>query len=100
MGPGTRLGTVRPGRRSRRMRGRERAAVLADAYDLVILDLDGVVYLADRPVPGAVDAVAALRRRGRGVVFATNNASRRAAEVAALLAGMGVAAEPQEVLTS
>ncbi|HZN18628.1 MAG TPA: HAD-IIA family hydrolase [Micromonosporaceae bacterium] len=76
------------------------AAVLADAYDLVVLDLDGVVYLVDRPVPGAVDAVAALRRRGRAVVFATNNASRRAAEVAALLAGMGVAAQPQEVLTS
>ncbi|HET8662044.1 MAG TPA: HAD-IIA family hydrolase [Micromonosporaceae bacterium] len=82
------------------MTGRDQAAVLADAYDLVILDLDGVVYLGDRPVSGAVDAVAALRRGGRSVVFATNNASRRAAEVAALLTGMGVAAEPREVLTS
>jgi HAD superfamily hydrolase (TIGR01450 family) len=34
------------------------------------------------------------------VAFATNNASRRAADVAALLSGMGVPAAPAEVLTS
>jgi glycerol 3-phosphatase-2 len=73
---------------------------LADAYDLVIFDLDGVIYLIDRPIPGAVEAVAALRAAGTAVAYATNNASRRAADVAALLSGMGVPAEPDEVLTS
>jgi glycerol 3-phosphatase-2 len=34
------------------------------------------------------------------VAYATNNASRRAADVAALLTGMGVPAAPDEVLTS
>lgn len=73
---------------------------LVDAYDLVIFDLDGVIYLIDRPIPGAVEAVARLHREGKPVAYATNNASRRPAEVAELLVGLGVNAQPGEVLTS
>ncbi|NUT36181.1 MAG: HAD-IIA family hydrolase [Hamadaea sp.] len=73
---------------------------LVDGFDLVILDLDGVVFLIDRPIPGAVESVARLRADGVPVRFATNNASRRASEVADLLTGMGVAASAGEVLTS
>ncbi len=73
---------------------------LADAYDLVIFDLDGVIYLSDSAVPGAVEAVQRLHEQGRSIAYATNNASRRAAEVAELLRGLGVPAEADEVLTS
>lgn len=73
---------------------------LADAYDLVVFDLDGVIYLIDKPIDGAAEAVERLRAAGTAVAYATNNASRRAADVAALLTGMGVPAEPDEVLTS
>jgi HAD superfamily hydrolase (TIGR01450 family) len=73
---------------------------LVDAYDLVIFDLDGVIYLIDKPIDGAVEAVGRLRSAGMAVAYATNNASRRAADVAALLTGMGVPATPDEVLTS
>jgi HAD superfamily hydrolase (TIGR01450 family) len=74
--------------------------LLVGGYDLVIFDLDGVVYLIDKPIAGAAEAVERLRRDGVPVAYATNNASRRAADDAALLTGMGVAAEPAEVLTS
>jgi len=73
---------------------------LAAGYDLVIFDLDGVVYLIDKPIPGAAEAVDRLRGEGTAVAYATNNASRRAADVAELLTGMGVTAAPDEVLTS
>lgn len=73
---------------------------LAGAYDLVIFDLDGVVFLIDKPIPGAAEAVERLRADATPIAYATNNASRRAADVAALLNGMGVSAEPAEVLTS
>jgi HAD superfamily hydrolase (TIGR01450 family) len=73
---------------------------LVDAYDLVIFDLDGVVYLIDKPIAGAAEAVERLRADGTAVAYATNNASRRAADVAALLTGMGVPAAAGEVLTS
>ncbi|MFC3386336.1 HAD-IIA family hydrolase [Couchioplanes caeruleus subsp. azureus] len=74
--------------------------VLADGYDLVVFDLDGVVYLIDKPISGAAEAVERLRAGGTPVAYATNNASRRAADVAALLTGMGVPAAADEVLTS
>jgi HAD superfamily hydrolase (TIGR01450 family) len=73
---------------------------LVEPYDLIIMDLDGVVYLVDRPIPGAPQALARLRAMGKPIRFATNNASRRAADVAALLNEMGIAAAPDEVLTS
>ena len=73
---------------------------LADGYDLVIFDLDGVIYLIDKPIEGAAEAVGRLRGAGTPVAYATNNASRRAGDVAALLTGMGVPAAPHEVLTS
>ncbi len=73
---------------------------LVDGYDLVIFDLDGVIYLIDKPIDGAAEAVERLRSAGTAVAYATNNASRRAADVAALLTGMGVPAAPDEVLTS
>ena len=73
---------------------------LVDGYDLVIFDLDGVVYLIDKPIPGAAEAVERLRADGIAVAYATNNASRRAAQVADALSGMGVPARADEVLTS
>jgi HAD superfamily hydrolase (TIGR01450 family) len=73
---------------------------LVDGYDLVILDLDGVVYLGPEPVPGAVEAVNRLRARGTALVYATNNAARRPDEVAAVLTGLGIPATADEVLTS
>jgi glycerol-1-phosphatase len=73
---------------------------LVDGYDLVIFDLDGVIYLIDKPIAGASEAVKQLRSDGTSIAYATNNASRRAGDVAALLTGMGVPAEPGEVLTS
>jgi glycerol 3-phosphatase-2 len=76
------------------------AGRLIDRYDLLIFDLDGVVVLGDRPIPGAPQALARCRESGKKIRFATNNASRTATEVATLLTGMGVAADSAEVLTS
>jgi len=73
---------------------------LASGYDLVIFDLDGVVYLGTEPVAGAPAAVTATVRAGVPVAFATNNASRTPAEVAALLTEIGVPADADEVVTS
>ncbi len=40
-----------------------------------VIDLDGVIWLGDKPIPGAADAVARLQASGLTVVFATNNSS-------------------------
>lgn len=44
-----------------------------DRYDGFLIDLDGVVYIGDAVVPGAAEAVAELRRRGKKVLFLTND---------------------------
>lgn len=76
------------------------AEELIDAYDSVLLDLDGVVYLGPVAVPGAPEALAQLRERGVRVGFVTNNAARPPAAVAAHLSEIGVPAEPGDVVTA
>ncbi len=41
----------------------------------VLCDLDGVVWLGERPIPGAAEAIGRLRDAGEEVVFVTNNSS-------------------------
>lgn len=74
--------------------------VLIDAYDTALFDLDGVIYLGPEPVPGAAEALSALRERQVRVGFVTNNAARPPEAVAAHLAELGVEAEPTDVVTS
>ena len=57
-------------------------AVLADAYDAFLFDLDGVLYRGTEVVPGAPEAVARLRAAGKRVAFVTNNATRTPEAVA------------------
>jgi 4-nitrophenyl phosphatase len=65
-----------------------------------ILDLDGVVWLSEDPIPGSVEAIASLREAGHRVMFLTNNAGPRVADLVAKLQGLGIPAEPDEVVTS
>ena len=74
--------------------------MLVDAYDSILLDLDGVIYLGSEPVPGAAEAVARLRKLGKGLAFVTNNSSRTPAAVAQHLGSVGVRASADEVETS
>lgn len=74
--------------------------MLADPYDAILLDLDGVLYRWPEPIPGAAEAVSALREAGKRIAFVTNNSSRTPSQVAERLASVGVDAKPDEVVTS
>ncbi len=73
---------------------------LCAAYDLAMLDLDGVVYVGGAAVPGAPEHLAAVRDAGMGVAFITNNAARPPEQVAEHLRELGVQARPEDVVTS
>lgn len=73
---------------------------LAHAYDLAMLDLDGVVYVGPDAVPGAAEHVGRARDAGMRVAFITNNASRPPEAVAEHLTALGVKAAPGDVVTS
>lgn len=85
---------------SRTSQLRSSSLPLADAYDVTLLDLDGVIYLLDEAIPGAEHAVQTLRQSGNQPVFVTNNASRLAGEVAQVLTDLGIKASSVEVQTS
>ncbi len=63
------------------------------------MDLDGVVYVGDSPVPGAADVVDWLRRDGIPFRFLTNTSSRPRAAIAEKLSGMGIDASDDDILT-
>jgi HAD superfamily hydrolase (TIGR01450 family) len=58
-----------------------------------VLDLDGVVYLGDKPIPGVADAVARLRGAGERVLFATNASAVELATLEDKLARFGIPAQ-------
>jgi HAD superfamily hydrolase (TIGR01450 family) len=64
------------------------------------LDLDGVLWRGEMPIPGAADAVARLRAGGERVVFLTNNSSPTVAEHLAKLLRMGITVGSEDLLTS
>ena len=60
--------------------------------DTVLCDLDGVVWLAHQPIVGSVDAIAALRRAGRRVLFVTNNSAATLDDHERALGAVGISA--------
>ena len=61
----------------------------------VLLDIDGVLTVSWRPVPGAVERGAWLREAGYAVALVTNTTSRTRAWIAGTLAGAGSAGHRQ-----
>lgn len=73
---------------------------LVEAYDLMMFDLDGVVYIGDDAVPGAPEHLARARASGAHLAFITNNASRSPGTVAKKLVGLGIDTSSDDVVTS
>lgn len=65
----------------------------------LLLDLDGVLYVEDEPVPGARAAVAALRERGLALRFVTNTTSRPRRLILERLLRLGFDVAPEELST-
>jgi HAD superfamily hydrolase (TIGR01450 family) len=73
---------------------------LADAFDGLLIDLDGVVWIGREPVPGSPEALAALLAAGKRIAFVTNNPSRPPAAYAERLQEMGVEVGPEQIVTA
>lgn len=74
--------------------------MLAERYDCILFDLDGVLYRGDEPVPRAATTLSELRRRGVEMVFLTNNSTRTPEQVVSKLRSVGIEADPTQVVTS
>jgi phospholysine phosphohistidine inorganic pyrophosphate phosphatase len=65
----------------------------------VLLDIDGVLFVGDEPVPGAHEALGALRARADGVALVTNTTTRSRAGIVRHLRRLKFAVQPEQVLT-
>jgi len=66
----------------------------------VLLDLDGTVFVGDRLVPGAADAIVALRRGGLPLRFGTNTTRMSRSALVERLHRLGLDVDAEEVLTA
>ena len=78
----------------------ESTTPIVESHDLVMFDLDGVVYVGDHAIDGVGERIERVRQVGPHVAFVTNNASRTPEQVAEKLLGVGVAAVAADVVTS
>jgi HAD superfamily hydrolase (TIGR01450 family) len=67
---------------------------------LLLVDLDGVVYLGAEPVPGVAAVLAARAAAGDDVVYVTNNSMWYRADYVTRLSGMGAPVTPDLIVSS
>lgn len=70
-----------------------------EGRDLLLADLDGVIYRGEGAIPGAVESLNLATERAR-LGYITNNASRTDVAVAEHLRALGLNAAPSDVVTS
>lgn len=67
---------------------------------IFLLDMDGTIYIGDKPIGGMCDTLAAIRASGRKVIYCTNNSSRTADEYVQKLKKIGLYDKEDEIYTS
>ena len=67
-------------------------AILKDIA-LFVLDMDGTIYLGERPFPAAIEFIRRAKASGRRIVYFTNNASKNPAVYYEKLLRLGFSAE-------
>lgn len=76
------------------------AAAWLSGLRALLIDLDGVMYRGEVPLPGAVELVPALKRLDIKFAFVTNNATLTPQQYEAKLGRMGIEATSDQVVTS
>jgi len=73
---------------------------LADRFDGLLIDLDGVVWIGREPVPGSPETLRSLLEAGKRLVFVTNNPGKHPDAYAERLGELGVAVDAAQIVTA
>src|SRR5690349_11399301 len=76
------------------------AGELAGKFSGLILDMDGVLYRGNHPLPGARELFPALREAGIAFIMVTNNSTLTPQDYTSKLARMGINVDPSSIWTS
>jgi HAD superfamily hydrolase (TIGR01458 family) len=66
----------------------------------ILLDIDGVLHVSGEAIPGAPEAIRALRDEGHRLRFVTNNTTRARAQLADELRSIGIELADKELATT
>ncbi len=66
----------------------------------LLIDMDGVLWRGDQPLPGLVDFFDVLQHRSRPFMLVTNNSTKTTAQYVQKLANFGVTVKAENILTS
>lgn len=69
-------------------------------YGAYLFDLDGTIYLGDALLPTVKECLQRIRDRGIPIRFLSNNPTKSPAEYLHKLTGLGVAAEPTDIVNT
>ncbi len=75
-------------------------ANLAGRYDAFIIDLDGVIYLMNEPVPGSAETVRRLASEGKKFIFLSNNSAPTVPEYIEKLGRFGIEIDDGQIINS
>ena len=67
---------------------------------IFIFDLDGVIYLGNQIVPGALEVINKLEELGKKVYYLTNNSTRTREDYVKKLEKMGIKSKIENIITS
>ena len=62
---------------------------MLEGVHVLLVDLDGVLYVEEEPIPGGVEAIERLRRSGLTLRFVTNTTAHSRARTLEKLARLG-----------
>ncbi|MFA8439762.1 HAD-IIA family hydrolase [Pueribacillus sp. YX66] len=74
--------------------------MIASQFDLFLFDLDGVVYVGPKPLPGAVESLNRLRRKRKHMRFLTNDPCATRESACVRLHKLGIDVHIDEMITS
>lgn len=74
--------------------------MIAEQYDVFLIDLDGVIYIDNRLLPGSKEAIEKLREQGKQIYFLTNDPRFLRQELCERLSYLGIKASPKEIISS
>ncbi|PWY68298.1 2-phosphoglycolate phosphatase [Aspergillus eucalypticola CBS 122712] len=71
-----------------------------DKFDVFLFDCDGVLWSGDHLFPGTNETLEMLRRKGKQVVFVTNNSTKSRADYNKKLTALGIPSNTEEIFSS
>jgi HAD superfamily hydrolase (TIGR01450 family) len=74
--------------------------MLAEEYDVFLIDLDGVICIGNRLLPGSKETIEKLRNYGKKVYFLTNDPRFLRQELCERLSYLGINASQEDFITS